>query len=110
LELKNCQFQAIEKTIGIRKPLVPIISKTSKNRRVYERIDHFLGSYLNSFFKLRTRVIYQELGNVIFDNHGYIGELDRVCFEITIGFFLPWRNFSIFFDKEIGKILDFLTV
>ncbi len=62
--------------------------------------------------KLRTRVIYQELGNVVFDNRGYISELDRVCFEITIGFFFfflfLWRNFAIF-DKEIGKILDFFN-
>jgi hypothetical protein len=48
---------------------------------------------------------------VIFDNHGYISELDRVHFEITIDFyfyFSPVENFP-FFDKEIGKILDFFS-
>jgi hypothetical protein len=63
------------------------------------------------FKKFRTRVIYQELGDVIFDNHGYISELDRVHFEITIDFyfyFSPVENFP-FFDKEIGKILDFFS-
>ncbi len=46
---------------------------------------------------------------MIFDNHGYISELDRVCFEITIGFFFFFSPGEIlpFFDKEIGKFFGF---
>lgn len=56
------------------------------------------------FQKLRTRVIYQELGNVVFDNHGYISELDRVCFEITMGlfyFFFSLPRFRHFLTKKL---------